>query len=239
MIRVKDHGCGIEAQHLPRLFERFYRVDKARSRELGGTGLGLAIVRHIALAHRGSVSVESTVGVGSTFCLAAAAVSVGWVKRSDDPPGSGFRVRGFAAQDRQGSFAFCGRTPGARIIDDAGKQLLFRDFRAVLACNPLVGIRAQPPFLDVSPWYTRDFPACKSRCRCKGGKKGRMEKGKPFFGAAVHPLGRQLYCRPMAEKNGRQHNDHPNEVFHPDDIFLACFPFFPFPLFPSYTDSVS
>ena len=69
MIRVKDQGCGIEAQHLPRLFERFYRVDKARSRELGGTGLGLAIVRHIALAHRGSVSVESTVGVGSTFCL--------------------------------------------------------------------------------------------------------------------------------------------------------------------------
>jgi two-component system, OmpR family, phosphate regulon sensor histidine kinase PhoR len=69
VIRVKDHGCGIESQHLPRLFERFYRVDKARSRDLGGTGLGLAIVRHIALAHRGSVGVESTVGVGSTFCL--------------------------------------------------------------------------------------------------------------------------------------------------------------------------
>jgi two-component system, OmpR family, phosphate regulon sensor histidine kinase PhoR len=69
MVQVKDSGCGIEAQHLPRLFERFYRVDKARSRELGGTGLGLAIVRHIALAHRGSVSVESTVGVGSTFSL--------------------------------------------------------------------------------------------------------------------------------------------------------------------------
>lgn len=69
VIRVRDQGCGIDAKHLPRLFERFYRVDKARSRELGGTGLGLAIVRHIALAHRGSVSVESTVGVGSTFCL--------------------------------------------------------------------------------------------------------------------------------------------------------------------------
>jgi two-component system, OmpR family, phosphate regulon sensor histidine kinase PhoR len=69
VIRVMDHGCGIDAQHLPRLFERFYRVDKARSRELGGTGLGLAIVRHIALAHRGSVSVESTLGAGSEFCL--------------------------------------------------------------------------------------------------------------------------------------------------------------------------
>ena len=68
-VRVTDQGCGIDAQHLPRLFERFYRVDKARSRELGGTGLGLAIVRHIALAHRGAVSVESKLGVGSTFCL--------------------------------------------------------------------------------------------------------------------------------------------------------------------------
>ena len=54
---------------MPRLFERFYRVDKARSREQGGTGLGLAIVRHIALAHRGSVSVESKLGSGSTFCF--------------------------------------------------------------------------------------------------------------------------------------------------------------------------
>lgn len=69
LIRVKDHGCGIESRHLPRLFERFYRVDKARSRELGGTGLGLAIVRHIALAHRGSVSVESAVGAGSVFTI--------------------------------------------------------------------------------------------------------------------------------------------------------------------------
>jgi len=69
VIRVKDQGCGIEAKHLPRLFERFYRVDKARSRELGGTGLGLAIVRHIALAHRGSIEVESTIGCGSVFTL--------------------------------------------------------------------------------------------------------------------------------------------------------------------------
>jgi two-component system phosphate regulon sensor histidine kinase PhoR len=69
VIRVKDDGCGIAAKHLPRLFERFYRVDKARSRELGGTGLGLAIVKHIVMAHQGSVYVESTVGKGSTFYI--------------------------------------------------------------------------------------------------------------------------------------------------------------------------
>lgn len=67
VIRVQDQGCGIEAVHLPRLFERFYRVDRARSRELGGTGLGLAIVKHIVAAHRGSIRVESAVGRGSTF----------------------------------------------------------------------------------------------------------------------------------------------------------------------------
>lgn len=69
VIRVTDRGCGIEAEHLPRLFERFYRVDKARSRELGGTGLGLAIVKHIAIAHRGSVEVQSTLGKGSQFII--------------------------------------------------------------------------------------------------------------------------------------------------------------------------
>ena len=68
-IRVIDQGCGIPAEHLPRLFERFYRVDKARSRKLGGTGLGLAIVKHIAQAHRGQVSVTSEPGKGSTFTL--------------------------------------------------------------------------------------------------------------------------------------------------------------------------
>ncbi|MFZ1728888.1 MAG: ATP-binding protein [Bacteroidota bacterium] len=68
-ISVKDEGNGIEAEHLPRLFERFYRIDKARSRTLGGTGLGLAIVKHIAQAHHGSVSVQSSPGEGSTFTL--------------------------------------------------------------------------------------------------------------------------------------------------------------------------
>ncbi len=68
-ISVNDTGCGIAKKHLPRLFERFYRSDKARSRALGGTGLGLAIVKHIAQAHNGSIEVTSTEGVGSKFTL--------------------------------------------------------------------------------------------------------------------------------------------------------------------------
>jgi two-component system, OmpR family, phosphate regulon sensor histidine kinase PhoR len=66
-VAVRDTGQGIPADHLPRIFERFYRVDRGRSREQGGTGLGLAIVKHIVLAHRGSVRVESTPGAGSVF----------------------------------------------------------------------------------------------------------------------------------------------------------------------------
>ena len=66
-IEVSDSGPGIEPHHLPRLFERFYRVESARSRDRGGTGLGLAIVKHIAIAHGGGVSVDSSPGSGSTF----------------------------------------------------------------------------------------------------------------------------------------------------------------------------
>ena len=68
-VSVQDHGCGIDRKHLPRIFERFYVVDKGRSRKLGGTGLGLAIVKHIAQVHGGSVRVESTLGKGSTFTI--------------------------------------------------------------------------------------------------------------------------------------------------------------------------
>jgi two-component system, OmpR family, phosphate regulon sensor histidine kinase PhoR len=68
-ISVSDHGCGVEQEHLPRLFERFYRVDKARSRKLGGTGLGLSIVKHIVQAHRGRITVASAYGEGSTFTI--------------------------------------------------------------------------------------------------------------------------------------------------------------------------
>jgi len=68
-ITVSDQGIGIEPKDLDRIFERFYRADRARSRATGGTGLGLAIVKHIATNHGGQVDVDSTVGVGSTFTL--------------------------------------------------------------------------------------------------------------------------------------------------------------------------
>jgi len=69
VLSVKDQGYGIEKQHLDRIFERFYRVDKGRSRQEGGTGLGLSIVKHIAQAHGGTVSVQSRYGEGSTFSI--------------------------------------------------------------------------------------------------------------------------------------------------------------------------
>ncbi|MBA2441967.1 MAG: GHKL domain-containing protein [Rubrobacter sp.] len=68
-VRVADTGIGVPQEKLPRLFERFYRVDKARSKETGGTGLGLSIVRHVAENHGGRVTVESTPGEGSTFTV--------------------------------------------------------------------------------------------------------------------------------------------------------------------------
>ena len=68
-ITVADHGPGIAPEHLPRLTERFYRVDKARSRQLGGTGLGLAIVKHIVSRHRGALTIESEPGQGSKFTV--------------------------------------------------------------------------------------------------------------------------------------------------------------------------
>ncbi|MGE5504752.1 MAG: ATP-binding protein [Actinomycetota bacterium] len=68
-VAVRDHGDGIAREHLPRLTERFYRVDTARSRQMGGTGLGLAIVKHIVNRHRGVLTIDSTVGQGSTFTV--------------------------------------------------------------------------------------------------------------------------------------------------------------------------
>ena len=69
-LRVEDSGPGIEQKHLPRLTERFYRVDKARSRQSGGTGLGLAIVKHILARHDGELRISSQPGVGSQFVCA-------------------------------------------------------------------------------------------------------------------------------------------------------------------------
>jgi len=82
-IRIEDEGIGIPRSHLPRLFERFYRVDKSRSRKEGGTGLGLAIVKHIVQAHGGAIDVESALGKGSTFIIRMPAI--GGITGTDPP----------------------------------------------------------------------------------------------------------------------------------------------------------
>jgi signal transduction histidine kinase len=69
VVAVKDSGIGIPKEHVPHIFERFYRVDKARSRAEGGTGLGLAICQHIVQVHGGRIEVESQVGQGSAFSV--------------------------------------------------------------------------------------------------------------------------------------------------------------------------
>jgi len=69
LLRVTDTGIGVPPEDLGRIFERFYRVDKSRSREMGGTGLGLSIVKHIAQLHGGDVAVESSPGRGSVFTI--------------------------------------------------------------------------------------------------------------------------------------------------------------------------
>jgi signal transduction histidine kinase len=69
VLAVQDNGPGIPAEHLPHIFDRFYRVDKARSRDAGGTGLGLSIVHQLVMLHGGEIHVESEVGKGTTFIV--------------------------------------------------------------------------------------------------------------------------------------------------------------------------
>ena len=86
VISVADHGIGIPARDLERVFERFYRVDQARSRQTGGTGLGLAIVRHVVVNHHGSVEIESRLGEGSRFALRLPAAAPVDVPVPSEPP---------------------------------------------------------------------------------------------------------------------------------------------------------
>lgn len=86
-ISVVDQGIGISPDHQQRIFERFYRVDPARSRATGGTGLGLSIVKHVAADHGGDVSLWSRPGQGSTFTLRIPAVAEGTIPvKPADPP---------------------------------------------------------------------------------------------------------------------------------------------------------
>jgi signal transduction histidine kinase len=84
-LRVADTGVGIEPEHLPHLFERFYRADQSRARVAGGSGLGLAISQWIATAHGGDISVESTLGEGTTFTVRLPISSVPAATRTPGP----------------------------------------------------------------------------------------------------------------------------------------------------------
>jgi len=86
VLSVADHGIGIPARDIERVFERFYRVDQARSRQTGGTGLGLAIVRHVVVNHHGSVEIESRLGEGSRFVLRLPAAARSHVSVPSEPP---------------------------------------------------------------------------------------------------------------------------------------------------------
>ena len=79
VIKVKDDGIGISEKHQKRIFERFYRVDKSRSKQTGGTGLGLSIVKHIASYHHGSVNLESSSGEGTTVTVTIPIAQVGMI----------------------------------------------------------------------------------------------------------------------------------------------------------------
>jgi two-component system phosphate regulon sensor histidine kinase PhoR len=110
-IAISDQGDGIAREHLPRLTERFYRIDSARSRDLGGTGLGLAIVKHIVNRHRGGLLIESQPGVGSTFTVLLP-VAPGERARFRLAPGAQARPPEPPSLDRQGTTISAGSAGG-------------------------------------------------------------------------------------------------------------------------------
>ena len=119
VLAVCDTGVGIPTRDLPRVFERFYRVDRARSRETGGTGLGLAIVKHVAENHGGSVAVESELGVGTTFTVRLPGPATRRRRReltTDDDP-----VPGPARADRADRQDALRPDPWHRLLDDRGR----------------------------------------------------------------------------------------------------------------------
>ena len=121
-IKVKDAGRGIRREHLTRLFERFYRVDKARSRDMGGTGLGLSIVKHIAVAHGGWVAVESTPGLGSTFTITLPSNTRAPVAHAagTDPCRTSHRLVASCRPTPIAALIGLSRPPHARCLESAG-----------------------------------------------------------------------------------------------------------------------